>query len=319
LRNLKDYYKHRNIRTGKSEINNSSSFLILVNLKPFHLSLVLHSSCSMSHSEGQTYNILNNDVLNAEKLRFGPLQNKIRALNRMRAGKMEDHFHTAGDQSALKAEEKSLRKIASKGWGAARSRGYDVVSNCPFGPQGASPSLSVADPTRPFSTSQILRIRLESLPSYSEKRIIIQNNYLGAHVGTGMNIRRAHTSYPTSPIKQNTTDVDDEGEGIEDLEQSQRDCTTDIMDIKDSETKMEAGVASLHLICGRKSEPNWNDPRSALATLSNSTSRQFAGKSPHSIFVSGNPKSSLSDSGRSLYSLESRILSVRTGGLSRAM
>jgi hypothetical protein len=134
-----------------------------------------------------------------------------------------------------------------------------------------------------------------------------------------MNIRRAHTSYPTSPVQQNTTDADDEGEGIVELEESHRDYATDEKDVKESENKKKAGVASLHLICGRKSEPNWNDPRSALATLSNSTSRQFAGKSPHSIFVSGIAKTSSSDSGRSLHSFESRILSVRTGGLSRAM
>lgn len=267
----------------------------------------------MSRSEDQFYIKFNNSVLNAERLRTGPLQSKVRALNRMKAGKMEDHFHTAGDQNALKADEKSLKTITI-GWSAARSRGFDAASSCPFDPQGASPS--VTDPTRPFSSSQIRKHRNDSLPNYSlEKRVIIQNSYPGAHIGTGMNIRRAHASYPPSPIEQNTSDVENEGEHIEELEESQRNSPVEFKNL----TEKEVGVLSLQLICGRKSELSWNDPRSALATLSNSTSRQFGGQSPHSIFVSGNLKSPSADSGGSLRSLESRILSLRTVGLSRAM
>lgn len=274
--------------------------------------MIRHLS-SILHSEDQTYNIFNNSVLNAERLRAGPLQSKVRALNRMKVGKIEDHLHTAGDHNTLKAEEKSLKKI-TLGWSAVRNKGHDVVSNCPFDPKGASPS--VTDPTRPFSSSQIWKQRNDSLPNYSlEKRVTIQNNYLGAHIGTGVNIRRAHASYPPSPIEQNTSDVENEGEHIEEDEESRRDGS---VKLKTSKEK-EVGVLSLQLICGRKSEPSWNDPRSALATLSNSTSRQFGGQSPHSIFVSGNLKSPSSDSGGSLRSLESRILSLRTVGLSRAM
>ena len=78
--------------------------------------------------------------MNAESLRTGPRQSNIRSLHRMKAGKtgVHSHAHAAGDQTATKVEEKKLRKINFKGWDAARSRGYDVVSNCPFDPQGAS-------------------------------------------------------------------------------------------------------------------------------------------------------------------------------------
>ena len=293
----------------------------------FCLPIVFLSFCCISHSENETYNILNGSLMNAESLRTGPRQSNIRSLHRMKAGKMGDHSHAhaAGDQTATKVEEKKLRKITFKGWDAARSRGYDVVSNCPFDPQGAS--LSIVDPARPFSTSQTVKHRHDSLPTYHPgKRMIIQNNYLGAHIGTGVNIRRVHTSYLNNPIEEIIShDVEDEGDHIEDLEESQRAKTSGSKDIntnkkeKEKEKEKEREVLSLHLICDRKNEPNWNDPRSILATLSNSTSRQFAGKSPHSIFVSGNPKSLQTDSGRSLRSLESRILSVRTEGLSRAM
>lgn len=258
----------------------------------------------MSHSEGQTYNILNDSILDAGKLKIGPLQNKIRALNRMRAVKMEDYFHTAGDEKAFISAEKSLRKITSKRWNAELSRGYDVVSNCPFDVEGASVSVSVPVPvlTRTCSSSEMRGQKHENHHRFCPgKRMTVQNNYLGTHTGTGMNIRRAHTSYPTIPVERIVSDLDDEDVQIEDFEEAQSANTADI--------EKEKEFSSFDILCGGKNERIRNNfSKSTQVTLSNNISKG-------GIFVSVDPKYLPSESGRSLRSLDLGILSVRTGGI----
>ena len=117
--------------------------------------------------------------------------NDIRAKNRIKAKKMDDMLHIAGDLNALKAEEKSLKKITYRRWEREMNRGYNMLNNCAF----ETDRMHMPSAYRPSSTWHILQNAQNIAPL---RTTIKENNFLGTHEGTGMNIHRASTSVYTA-------------------------------------------------------------------------------------------------------------------------
>jgi hypothetical protein len=112
---------------------------------------------------------------------------------------MDDELHRTGDFNAMVSEEKSLKKISFKRWEGSHDRGYHMLNNTYLGDKINDTPLHMPAPTRsPTHWEQ-----LEPSPDYKPMSTTINNNnFLGTHVGTGMSLHRAHTSYPSSRAEE---------------------------------------------------------------------------------------------------------------------
>lgn len=111
---------------------------------------------------------------------------------------MDDDIHRTGDFNAMVSEEKSLKKISFKRWEGSHDRGYNMLNNTYLGDKINDTPLHMPAPTRsPTQWKQ-----LEPSPDYKPiGTTISNNNFLGTHIGTGMSLHRAHTSYPSGRVE----------------------------------------------------------------------------------------------------------------------
>lgn len=154
------------------------------------------------HSEGQNYNIINNVMGNEERLKAGPLKGQVRANNRIKQTAIQQAAALAGDEAALVASDRRLKRIAYKSWEGPLERGYSLVNNAPHG--DAAAVVHLPHPERVPSNWARLSVQLED-PSRPPNKVDLYasgSNFMGTHDGTGMNARRAYTSLPNEvPVR----------------------------------------------------------------------------------------------------------------------
>ena len=220
--------------------------------------------CSVSHSEGKTYNILNHKILNKERLEKGSMFKEIRALNRIKRISMDNNIHIKGDMKAMNLEEKSIQKYKYKRYLDEHKRDYNMFNNNLLSEKDTShfDYISSLLPTTPWdklqyynnvnsdnnssnknsksnnnhnnnsnhnndnnsnynnnnnnnnedndddnTSNKIISNKLNN-SHYNKNVTIVANNYMGNHSGTGMNVHRAYTSYPSfREYKRNSLDL----------------------------------------------------------------------------------------------------------------
>ena len=328
MRKFKESHKHPDIHIGEHEDDLSNAFCyVLINILFIIVTCILYIVLhSLSHSEGQTYNILNHTVLNEERLNNGPMFNDIRALNRMKAKKMDDMLHIAGDLNALKAEEKSLKKITYRRWEREINRGYDMLNNCSFD----ADRMHMPSAYRPSSSWHLLQNSQNIAPLQTT---IKENNFLGTHEGTGMNIYRASTSVYTSRrpgdiTNHNNTDLRNNHENADNENEDgtffSQECSSSL---RPSNIPL-GGEISRTISAGDQNDRKVKSMRIISSNDNTMNAFGMTGRSNsgrHSRAVSASvdvPRSisscrSKSDSSAiQMGRLESPMISVRTGGLS---